>query len=740
MAKYSDSIYSGAYYGSPSRLVLSVRPMLATALDYGLITVSWQLPTGTFTRIRLIRNNDNFPETHEDGVVLWEQTSTSSLEGLVERNHFVDGTDNYADTNTANDLPIKQGQFIYYSMWIYNSSSGAWIVAGTAFCLMPKNRGSQDTLFSMIPKVYTSADQSPTGNPDTTTFLYTFLKPFSFTYDSMLTYADLVRPSYGQTKTPPQLLSLQYSNIGLYPERGLPYRNQKKLLREAIKLFSNKGTLLGLKDYVESLTTYSATITPSPNLMLDAQDSTFAGGFGVGRWKTTQGTLTSDSSKTAPTGTNGVDLTWSGNFVTGSVNVSYKARTSNVATITTATPHGYEVGDSAVVAGVDSTFNGTKTVVSVPTTTTFTYASTGVDVTQTATTGTCNGASCMNIGRDNPVLNGTPVTAGTSYKFSFYALCTSTGTVNAYIYWYDYKGAQIGSKVTGSAPLGTIGQYQLWSQTATAPTGAVYVGMRIIFTVAGNYNIDMVQIAPSATATSYDEARGVDIYLTAKKINYIPNPNFEVNSQYWSTNSTVTTVTDGAPGLPGTKALQLSGTNALVLTTNANQNPAYVYMPQDAFYTFSMYIKASAAVTINMGINATDLQNYQSTQTSQTISLTTSYQRYQVTMYIPSGFSPQDTLVLQPFLQGTLSGQSITVDGAQLENSYTATDYFDGSLPTVEGAIWSGTANASQTYFYQSKTIKVPRLLQTLVDWLPLQQPWRVRSFAGVEGTSASYT
>lgn len=67
--------------------------------------------------------------------------------------------------------------------------------------------------------------------------------------------------------------------------------------------------------------------------------------------------------------------------------VSNKALTSNVATITTAAAHGYAVGDTVIVSGVDSTFNGTWVVTAVPTTTTFTYAVTAANVTSGAATG-----------------------------------------------------------------------------------------------------------------------------------------------------------------------------------------------------------------------------------------------------------------------------------------------------------------------------------------------------------------
>ena len=64
--------------------------------------------------------------------------------------------------------------------------------------------------------------------------------------------------------------------------------------------------------------------------------------------------------------------------------VSNKALTSNVATLTTSAAHGFDVGDTVAITGVDATFNGTYTIASVPSTTTFTYAKTASNVTSAA--------------------------------------------------------------------------------------------------------------------------------------------------------------------------------------------------------------------------------------------------------------------------------------------------------------------------------------------------------------------
>lgn len=60
--------------------------------------------------------------------------------------------------------------------------------------------------------------------------------------------------------------------------------------------------------------------------------------------------------------------------------VTHRRIASNVATLTTNTPHNYIVGSSVVVSGVDATFNGTYTVTVVDGEYSFSYAKTNADI------------------------------------------------------------------------------------------------------------------------------------------------------------------------------------------------------------------------------------------------------------------------------------------------------------------------------------------------------------------------
>lgn len=67
--------------------------------------------------------------------------------------------------------------------------------------------------------------------------------------------------------------------------------------------------------------------------------------------------------------------------------VTNKALTSNVATLTTSAAHGANIGDVVTVSSVDATFNGVYYIDDIPSNTTFTYEKTAANVVSTAVVG-----------------------------------------------------------------------------------------------------------------------------------------------------------------------------------------------------------------------------------------------------------------------------------------------------------------------------------------------------------------
>ena len=291
MAKYGNFLYGSAKYGSAPQLAYSVEPMSIVIIDFTRALISWASPTGAFSRIRLVRNQIGFPETAEDGIAIWEEYAT---EGNVTRSSFVDGEDN------PTDIPLIAGKPVYYGMFLFTDQK-VWVNAGKISDIIPSFHDIQKRIMDIIPKVYTSKEQSPLGVTDPDSDLYKFMDGFSFTLEQLMTLIDLVRPNHTKEGSPAALIPIQTDNVGLNQEQSIPLKNQKQLIREAFFMYSHKGLESGLATYAESLTGYSPTITVSPNLLLTVQDSTFYNS--IGNWTATSATITSTSEQVPDTTT-----------------------------------------------------------------------------------------------------------------------------------------------------------------------------------------------------------------------------------------------------------------------------------------------------------------------------------------------------------------------------------------------------------------------------------------------------
>jgi predicted transcriptional regulator len=296
VAKYGNFLYGSAKYGSAPRLAYSVEPMSIIIVDFTRALIEWASPTGVFSQIRLVRNQIGFPETSEDGVIIWEEYAT---EGNVTRSSFVDGEDN------PTDIPLSPGKPAYYGMFLFTDQK-VWVNAGRISDVIPSDHGMQKTLMDIIPKVYTSKEQSPLGVTDEVSALYKFMSGFSFTLEQLMTLIDLVRPNHTKESSPESLVVIQTDNVGLNQEQSIPLKNQKQLIREAFFMYSNKGLEDGIATYVESLTGYAPVLTVSTNLLLTVQDSTFYNS--IGNWTATSATIATSNEQVPNTSsTNQID-------------------------------------------------------------------------------------------------------------------------------------------------------------------------------------------------------------------------------------------------------------------------------------------------------------------------------------------------------------------------------------------------------------------------------------------------
>lgn len=690
MAKYSRFRYAQATYGeAPSNLGYSVAPLTAFVYDYsganGRVELTWVQPVGEFTQMRIVRNQDAFPETAEDGVIIFD--AYSPISELVTQDL------------TSGDYPsFVSGRYAYYRAWL-RKSDHVWYQAGDAYTLIPSPHptstsrdatravfengvlstraneyngellSTHEKLVDLLPRVFTSAAQSPLDAFDSSSVIYRFLGAFAATLDESLTFADLLKPQKSGRSANPTTLGLAANQYGLLPEPFLATKSQKNMIGEARYIYSRKGTINALEVMVESLTGYAPTVNTSTNMMLNIQDSSFYKGTGF--WSAgTNTTLTAVAVDTA---------------------VAYSTPTTEAKAIDQAW-----IGEVVVSGGAGYISNGNTSV--------FTQ--------------------------------GIPVEPETEYLFSYYSRSTA-GSAAATITWYDHFGNDISTPVVGTT-LTTTPDWARVADLITSPVGAAFAGVRIDFAIEDTYELDMVNFS-SGSIQVYEEPRAAVITLASNKNNYIKNPSFESWSgatlNHWTTASTVDKVnTTLNNGYGGTYMLELTtefaGTTTLSTiadTTNADTG---------LFYTFSIYMQAPAGdETFTITMTADDGVNDPFSFTSAPFVVSTAWERFHSTFRVPSTIDAS-TLSLEVTISGETIGNVVNIDNAQLENSYNPSDYFDGSMGFAQGAFWGGVENESASYLYVKRISALPRLISELPNYLPMGTPYVLYSYYGIEHKS----
>ena len=357
-----------------------------------------------------------------------------------------------------------------------------------------------------------------------------------------------------------------------------------------------------------------------------------------------------------------------------------------------------------------------------------------------------SGARIVN-GIPSPVTRGVPVTAGTEYSFSSYALANGASkALTLTINWYDRRGQLISSSTSSSKTVGTS-----WAKvvhTATAPVfspsvvgsvNAVYAAFEVTFSNTATYHLDLIQFATS-DVTTYSEARGIKIVLEPTKKNLIINPSFE-NTVYttgWTFIGTTSEepvhdpFTDTLYGPPGI----FTGQSFLELTGDTGGNSASTEVTatnSGVFYSFSIYVKSGVDVgdlaqTLQLSASKSGLDTL--TNSVNITATETEWKRVSVSLYVPTEYSAA-TLTCSIYNEDNTT-ESICLEAAQLEVGFKPSDYFDGSY-TINGAEWDGTQNSSISYMFQNKGVKMQRLREELPKFLALGTGYTVESQDGIE-------
>jgi hypothetical protein len=645
MSKYGYSVYGANKYGLTPKLAYSVEPMSINVLQFNEVFISWQLPTGNFTRFRVLRNQNAFPETAEDGIIIYELISQdgASLEGSLATSSFYDGLEN--PTQTA----INPGRNIFYRVFLYTSDN-VWVKAGEIAEVVPINTGATSKVMDLLPRVLTSSVLSPLGVIDESSQLYRFLDGISFSYEQMMTEIMLARPAHNLESSNYTTIPGEVLNVGLNPEPNIPMLRQRALIREAIPLYADKGTALGIADYAESLTGFAPTLSTSSNLMLTVQDSTFY--QSTGRWVTTSATISSTDEMIPSNASKSIDLVYTLKVIAATTSAS------------------------------------------------------------------------ISLGLNAPVTQGVPINPSIEYIYKTNIKCPASGGATLKVEYYDKEGTVI-SNVTQA--ISATNSWQTISKIDTSPNNASYVVLYVLFSTATTYYVDMVYVGVTPFV-EYEEARATTISLYPTLENYVGNPSFEVDTTGWTLTGLSFTQDADIPveGYPGSYSGKFVAAGTWSLQCDYT-----LELEAGIYFNVSHYMKSPDMAEMNVYLDLYDADDVLLETIENTHMLTDSWMRDNTTVLIPS----DSTAVYAKYrLEGTAG--TLYLDMVLAQDTFTPSDYFDGSMPELVGVIWEGTAHDSNSLYYPNKSTKFLRLAQTLVNWMPMNAWWRITTPAGLEYTN----
>ncbi len=739
MARYGITIYRTDVYGPDPGLNFSVRPIELTVLDFNCVKVVWRQSSGVYTRARLLRSQTSFPETADDGEIVWFQESTGGQIQL-SRDTLFDGREN-STTNVA----LVPGKPVFYRMFLYEPNANQWINAGENYTLIPSNHNLHSLMMNWFPRVYSSEDYNPIGVLDTTSDLYKFMQAFSFTAEEWMTFIDLLQPTIFQDKyAHVPRIDVEREALGLVSESTLPIKNQRTLVREARKLYAKKGTKLGIEAYVEALTGFAPTVTTEPNLLLSNQDSTFY--LTTGNWQTTNTTITSQNS-----GTHKDDPMFT--LETRAIDKSNFCQA-----VVASTPASMTLGyDSSAVTvkipvtpGQMHTFScyvktpSGKTIT--PTIKLYDQHGTAVStVTGSALESTSWGQlTVSNIYAPKNVTQGVLYAQadGTKITYTLSAECEVTVGAKVSVTGFTTSALNVTTvsvtEVTETtfSVASTLAETFEVGDSAVVNTeyngnDAIYAGISLAFSATGTYYVDMVSLR-EGSSQRYTEARAIDIVLDPLKINYIKNPTFGDDSNFdgttnWTLTGTGATIvaSSSVPDKVSAGSYAAKITSSLAWTLKSNTVPVV----KGQYWTASAYIRSTTAVT--MSIVRRDSGGTVLTTESVVIPSSELYDRYSVTDVVDCNCTSATIEV-----SFSATGGETYVDAVQLEKTFKATEYFDGTMSFDVGAKWEGTPKNSYSLYYPAKELKMVRLADTLDNWVPKYLWWRVSTKAEFEVSS----
>jgi len=698
LARYSTKFYDTFFYGEGFNAGLIVEPFVALTLDYNIVKISYTRPGGFFSRFRIVRNQEGIPETAEDGVIIIDEGYTGEV--FSEIRSFRDGVD-----NTVGDVQLfAEGRFVYYAAWVLLDDG--WFLCGVTDTLIPRKHAeiledgteladSHTKFLSLIPRAYLSDRFNPVDEINYSSDLARFLYGFSFTIDELLTYLDLLLPDHTQLNLSLEQLEAKALELGIPAETRPSTKFQRRLVRDALQLYAEKGTPEGIRKFVRDLTGFETQVDTSPNLLLSIQDSSFVGS--VGSWKPYGDcTISAVRSIVPPEDENSIDKIFTAKVV---VQDEYaRIATGLIKPLLSGVP--VSEGE-AYIFSFSHTYGPEEA---------------GVSVSGSLRWYDFRGTLIESEEMEEPV-ESTDEWVRTAFEF-----VAPEGAVKAALEIKFYG------------------------------TGTVYLDL-IQLAESPESELDEEE-EEEVIDDKYYEPRQAIITLFPTKKNLITNPSFEEfvepeeEAPYgeftgWEINAANVEQEFYGEEEDEPVGVLNPGLSFAKITTNDNElteiSTAIEPREDECFwYTFSFYARCPDDIipaTISLTIEDDDDEpSAPPSVFEKNIAVTDEWQRFSMTACV-SGLYLDEKITAK--ISGNTLGQILYLDMAQIEPITRPSDYFDGSHATV-GAEWVGEEHESETHLYENRIFKLNRLRKELKNFLSFNTPYVVKTLTSTEFSGVS--
>ena len=654
MSKYGIDYYGAAYYGANTLVEFNASPFSAKPYGYSKLLLTWTTPTGAWDYLRLVRNPIGFPVTADDGDILFEDANA------ISRTSYFD------EGQTPDNIGLKEGVAYYYTIFVRETTYSTWQVAGLAIGVSVKDFNTLINMYNYLPTILTSQVPHDTSVEQDNDVLKRFLNLFALNHDLYKTQAENILNLYDVSSLNGSLVPVFMKQFGVKYEPELGLRESRILLRNIMTLYKNKGSKLGLEEYVKAYAGYDNTVTMGKNLMLDKNDSSFE--ESIGSWANDNGSL---------------DV---------------------VATNPDADVPAYNEVDSQ-----DGFPNLQKRILEV-----------------TSDGGTVEIA----LNGETPRQYGIPVVAGLDYTLTGYSWAkTDARSVSAAIAWYDRNGGLLSISSFGTSTTNSTSTWTRSIKTDTAPTDAYYAvpHFKIVSTSADEIHyFDAVQFEQASSATFFQDARQILINLKATRINELLNPNFEGSTDYWNADNAILDIITDLEGLPQNEYVTTLSDGAAESYALAAGNvkvysdPVPVLEGND--YTFSIYV-ATAQTTVTHPLTPF-IEWYDDSDIliNTTNGAETEIENLFVRPYV-TGAAPSGAVSAIVGVNWTASAvdDEVTLDSALFEKSSFVNSFFDGShgVASLTDLFWEGNVpEAGRSHYYRNRFAVQSRLIATLPEWI----------------------